>query len=81
MPVNVARTNAPETPAKPNKLDELFRICEVLSRGFSLVRIDFYYLNDRIYFGEMTFTDGNGINKFIPREENVHWGDLLTLPM
>jgi len=80
MPFNVAKNNSPETPTKPNKLDEMIKIAETLSAGFSLVRIDFYYVNDSIYFGEMTFTPGNGRSNFIPEETSYLFGDQFTLP-
>lgn len=45
---------------KPNKLDDILKYASILSDGFPEVRVDFYYINDKIYFGEMTFTAGYG---------------------
>ncbi|MCS4410022.1 hypothetical protein MU420_23245, partial [Klebsiella pneumoniae] len=39
----------------------------LILNDFNYVRIDWYILGDRIYFGEITFTPGAGIgNEFGP---------------
>lgn len=40
----------------PECLRELLEYAEKLSKNFPFVRVDFYVLEDKIYFGEMTFT-------------------------
>ncbi len=40
---------------KPTRWNEMKEISEKLSRGFKHVRVDLYYWNDCVYFGEMTF--------------------------
>ncbi|WP_372760493.1 ATP-grasp fold amidoligase family protein [Pseudoalteromonas sp.] len=50
---------------KPAKLDEAIALVEALSQPFSFVRVDLY-LQDKIYFGELTFTPGNGYIKYLP---------------
>lgn len=66
--------------SKPNSFEEMKRLATILSENIPFVRVDFYYVNDRIYFGEYTFFDWGG---FKPFEEN--WdekiGDLLELPL
>lgn len=47
-------------PARPERLDEMLRIAEVLARGFDFVRIDLYWTGQRIYFGEFTFAPSAG---------------------
>lgn len=34
----------------------MIEIAEKLSEGFLVVRVDLYNVNDKIYFGELTFT-------------------------
>lgn len=41
---------------RPECLEQLLLYAEKLSKEFPFVRVDFYVLNERIYFGEMTFT-------------------------
>jgi hypothetical protein len=47
-------------PYKPNNLNELYNIAKELSSDFDYVRVDLYDVNNRIFFGEMTFTPGSG---------------------
>ena len=46
-------------------LEEAVKIVEVLSSSFSFVRVDLY-IQEKIYFGELTFTPGNGYISFYP---------------
>lgn len=49
-----------ETP-RPKCLEELLEAARALSAPFPFVRCDFYVVNDRAVFGEMTFTPAAGI--------------------
>jgi hypothetical protein len=66
---------------KPEKLSRMLEIAKKLSGGFVLVRVDLYCINDeKIYFGEMTFTPLSGITPFVPEEYNIIIGNLVSLP-
>jgi hypothetical protein len=66
---------------KPKNLKDMIRISEILSKGFSYVRVDFYVLDDEsLKFGEMTFTPASGIFNFHPPEQDLILGNLLKLP-
>lgn len=65
---------------KPKKLREMIEIAETLSSQFCFVRVDLYYVNDKIYFGEMTFTPMNGKCEFDPEEEGLKLGQKIKLP-
>lgn len=45
---------------KPNCLSELIGVAEKLSKPFPEVRVDFYIINNKPYFGELTFSTGYG---------------------
>lgn len=64
---------------RPANLDELIKYAEILSEGFPHVRVDLYDVNGKIYFGEMTFTNGSGFDRIIPHEFDLHLGDLFKL--
>lgn len=51
---------------KPSNLDEMKSIVEKISSGFDQIRIDLYDINNKVYFGETTFTNGAGLEKFEP---------------
>jgi len=62
-------TDAPALPTdaplpKPYCFDEMIRICRELSKPFPTVRVDLYEVNNRVYFGELTFTPGGNKNYF-----------------
>lgn len=48
-------------PSKPNNLEEMIRIAEILSTDFEFVRVDLYEFEGKIYFGELTFSPWGGI--------------------
>lgn len=50
-----------ELPEKPVHLTEMIRIAEVLSQDFEFVRVDLYDFEDRVYFGELTFSPNGGL--------------------
>ena len=53
---------------KPKNFDKMVEIAGILSKGFSHVRVDLYNVDGKIYFGEMTFTNGSGLDPIIPKE-------------
>ena len=64
---------------KPEALDEMLKLAETLSQGFPHVRVDFYYVNGKIYFGEMTFFPWGGPIWFKPDKWNYILGDLIKI--
>lgn len=81
IPVSTAYPTDPNVIInKPSRLGEMLDLAETLSRGISLVRVDFYSIGDRIYFGELTFTPSAGFVKFEPKEFDFEMGGWLELP-
>lgn len=67
-------------PQKPPMFEEMFALAEKLAEGFPHVRIDFYQVGTKIYFGEMTFFHASGFEAFTPAEWDEKIGDMLILP-
>ena len=65
---------------KPKYLNLLIELSNKLCKGFNHIRVDRYVINYKLYFGELTFTHGNGIEKFMPQEYDYKFGELLELP-
>lgn len=65
---------------KPRCLHDILKAAEVLSRGIPFVRTDFYVVNDKVYFGEMTFYPECGHGKFVPDTFDKELGSWLNLP-
>lgn len=70
-----------EIPKKPNHLDDMIKIAEQLSRNIPHTRIDFYYIHNRIYFGEITFFTGSGFIPFTDKKWDYKLGSWLKLPI
>jgi hypothetical protein len=64
---------------KPARLDEMLHLAEVLAKGLPFARVDLYYNDDRIYFGEITLHHGGGFEPFIPRRYGAALGALIDL--
>ena len=65
---------------KPDNFDLMVKLAETLSKGFNHVRVDFYDVNNKIYFGEMTFTTSSGVCPWQPKEEDLEFGKMIKLP-
>jgi hypothetical protein len=55
---------------KPRQFKKMLSLAQKLSEDFPFVRVDLYYANDKIYFGELTFTPGSGLIKFDRRSNS-----------
>ena len=72
--------NAPEVPHKPYNFDKMIQLANKLSKNIPHVRVDFYEVNNKIYFGEMTFYHWSGYVPFEPSEWDYKFGELIELP-
>ena len=81
-PFNKVDKNTPTgfTLPKPDKIDEMFDIADKLSRHEPHVRIDLYYIDNKIYFGEITYFNASGYDKDITEETDRYFGTLKKLP-
>lgn len=68
---------------KPICLGGLLSLAERLAKGAgtpAFVRIDFYIVQSQIYFGELTFYHGGGLEEFMPPEWDKRLGEKISLP-
>lgn len=65
---------------KPEKFEELVQTAEILSRGFPFVRVDLYLVNQKVYFGELTFYPWSGYVQFAPDKFDYELGEKFVLP-
>lgn len=65
---------------KPNQLDKMLKLAKDLSNNIPHVRVDFYLLNDKIYFWELTFYHWAWIEKFNPDNWNLKFWSWIKLP-
>ena len=81
LPFTNGHPNAPEgTIKKPGGFEEMKELAAVLSKGITHLRVDFYDINGKIYFGELTFYHWSGLMPFDPPEWDRKLGELIKLP-
>lgn len=61
------------------QFEEMKTLAAKLSEGFPFLRVDFYLINDKVYFGELTFHHDGGVVPFIPDEWNYKLGEMIDL--
>jgi len=66
---------------KPENFEEMANIANQLCKGFIHVRVDLYNVDGKVYFGEMTFTNGSGLEGIYPETYEKYLGDEIHLPM
>lgn len=80
LPFTQGGMNNPVTPELPSTFEEMKQVATKLSHGLPHVRIDLYSVDEKVYFGEFTFFDSSGFEKFTPREWDNVFGNWLKLP-
>ncbi len=71
--------NAPVPFERPVVLDEMLNLSRILSHVCVHIRVDWYVVEGRLYFGELTFFDASGFDEFEPDEWNKILGDWIDL--
>lgn len=79
LPVEYGYPSGPIIPA-PTGLPEMVRVATELSRGFDFVRVDLYYIEGRVHFGELTVYPEAGFGPFTPPEWDEWLGAFWRLP-
>ena len=61
----------------PNNLKEMIALAEKLSANEPFLRVDFYNVNGKIYFGELTFYPASGMGKWTTDDADMTVGKLF----
>lgn len=77
--LNPIASNGINPVPRPLLLDDMICICHKLSENTKFVRIDMYVIDNRIYFGEITFYPASGMGLFNPDKWNEELGNLISL--
>ncbi len=64
---------------KPECFEEMKELASKLSKGIPFVRMDFFYVNGQVYFGEYTMYDWGGGQPFGTYEQDLELGKLIDL--
>ena len=63
----------------PNNLTKMIELAEKLSENTKFLRVDFYEVDNKIYFGELTFYPNSGFGKFTDEKWDEVLGEWITL--
>lgn len=64
---------------KPKSFKKMKELAIKVSKDFDYCRVDFYEVNGKVYFGEITFTPGGGMEVFSPIEWDCKLGKLWKI--
>jgi len=80
LPFTIDHDMAEVPPHPPENFRVMQCLAAELSRGTPQLRVDFYEVDGKVYFGEMTFFHCSGLEKFHPESWDRTFGDWVTLP-
>ncbi|WHY00418.1 ATP-grasp fold amidoligase family protein [Neobacillus sp. DY30] len=78
--VNTDYPNFGDSASRPDGLDEMLRVANILAEDFPFVRVDLYWVNGKVYFGELTFYPWTGYVQFDPDQFDFILGEQFGLP-
>ncbi|MFC9597776.1 ATP-grasp fold amidoligase family protein [Peribacillus butanolivorans] len=77
--INTDYPNFGDCVSRPEGLDEMLRVANILAADFPFVRVDLYWVNGKVYFGELTFYPWTGYVQFDPDEFDIILGEQFIL--
>lgn len=80
LPFTNGHPNAEKEPKKPKCFEEMKHLAEKLSENIPQLRVDFYEVDQKVYFGELTFSHWSGFVPFEPEEWDYTFGKWISLP-
>ncbi|MGG7036576.1 MAG: ATP-grasp fold amidoligase family protein [Flavobacterium sp.] len=66
--------------ARPQNLEEMIDVARKLSDPFIFMRVDLYSIDEKVYFGELTFFPWGGKQRLTVERFNNEFGELIKLP-
>lgn len=66
---------------RPKQYELMKKLTVKLSEKMPFARIDFYEINEKEYFGEITFYPASGFEGFRPEEWDLRLGEWIKLPI
>ncbi len=64
---------------KPKNYNQMITLAKKLSHGIKHIRVDFYEVNGKLYFGELTFYHFSGLQPFNDKKWDTIFGNLINL--
>jgi hypothetical protein len=79
MSMQCSYPNSNYTEKKTLVLEKAIEYAERLGKNFPFSRVDLYIIEDKIYFGEITFYPDGGYAKFYPENLDIKFGGYLDI--
>jgi hypothetical protein len=81
LPFKRVYNNSINAISKPSLFNEMKELSEKLAGSIQskFVRIDLYFNNNKIYFGEITFYPGGGWEEFSPEVWDIKLGSMINI--
>ena len=64
---------------KPKNLEKMLCFSEKLAHDIPFLRVDFYEVGGKVFFGELTFYPSSGFISFEPSSVDQKWGEYIDL--
>lgn len=77
----VSLPNSKTAIPKPVNFDQMIIMSEILSKDKYYVRIDWYIVRSKLYFGEITLYDASGFHSLDKYDDDLMMGSWITLPI
>ena len=80
LPFTIDHNMAKTKPEMPINFELMKELARKLSENTPQLRVDFYEVDGKVYFGELTFFHCSGFDKFNPEEWDYKFGSWIKLP-
>ncbi len=77
LDLTMGHDNAPYPIEKPENFEKMKEFARILSAGTKHLRVDFYEVNGKLYFGELTFYQDSGVADIVPLEWDAILGSWI----
>jgi hypothetical protein len=75
---NLSKLKGEEVPP-PGTLSKMIEYGSIIARLYKYVRVDFYDVDGKLYFGEITQCHGGGFDQMLPFEYDLMFGEKIRL--
>lgn len=80
LDLTMGHPNAPKCPEMPKNFEKMKEFAKILAEGTIHLRVDFYEVDGKLYFGELTFYQDSGLTDIKPEKWNDVLGEWIVLP-
>ncbi len=80
LPFTNGHPNSEKEIKRPQSFEKMVELANELSKGIPQLRVDFYDIDGKVYFGELTFSHWSGMMPFDPNGWDETFGEWIKLP-